>query len=134
MVTGRIPAQRLLRMMTAKDVHVGPTPPPWYLKIKREASQEMRQAQAEKLSRPRAAALVAAQPPPPEPLYDLEEVMVALEGKTKAVIGKFSAFVRPAPVVSTQMKKSEMLEAIRLSLEADASIIPLSDALEFLEE
>jgi len=134
MTQGRVEIRRLSRMMAAKDIHVGLTPPAWYLKLKQKTSKVTRTKQAQFRALPPAGKPVLPPAPSVEPLFDIEEVMDKLSTRTRVVIGKFAAYVRPEPLISMKMLKSEMLDSVRTALETGARIVPLAEGMALLEE
>lgn len=133
LIGGRVQTQRLAKGIAAKDIHVGPTPPSWYLKLKQERDAKTRARQAQKLPTRRIPEPVEAVRIV-EPLFDIDDVMERLEKRTKEVIGKFATFVRPAPLLSDKMLKDDMLKAVRAALVNGGNIVPLKKAMELIED
>ncbi|MFH1834336.1 MAG: hypothetical protein ABH877_04865 [bacterium] len=132
MVTGRVEYKRLARMVTAKDVHVGLTPPAWYLRIKQQAASTTRAKQAQRLFRP----MVAKTPVPSlevvEPLFNVEEVMRLVKKLSKPNLLQFTTFVRPAPMISESMTMKEIHAVIETAFEDGSKLLPLGVAKKFL--
>jgi len=132
-IAGPIHTARLARMQKARDIHVGATPPAWYVRRKREIDQQRRAAQAYK------------PPGRPEPAerdevdtgdaaVDYTPYLEAMRKmRTKKDVLAFAKYVRPAPLLSDRMKLTELKDAVDLAVEGGSKLTPLTKLDELLE-